>query len=328
MIWLVALLVLVAGVVALEFRVRQPDQLVLTEKGGRVVVRKGRFYPRHFSLSVPAVVRSISLEIPAEAKGHVPVKAKILVAVAPDPRRVEALVRVGGWQRNAAEAAAAALQDSVQAVVRALVEKREIDALSTGELDRSFRNELEKAAADYGLAVVSAHVLAVEPEDSELAEAMARREAARIREETERATQEARVAEAKARFAAEEAIAETEHRLALKRLKMRSEQERREAELARIRVEEEAERRRLQLQVDREEVELLAGHPELLILTPQVVRLAEASQTLRNARTVVSLGAEVGEAAPLVERLLSLLQAGKSGGAASEQESGEAKGSA
>ena len=311
MIWLVVLLILVAVVLVYEFRVRQPDQLVLTEKAGKVVLRRGRFYPRHFSLSVPAVVRSTSLEIPAEAKGHVPVKTKILVAVAPDPERVQALIRVGGWQRNAAEVAATAFQDSIQAVVRALVEKREIDALSTGELDRSFRNELEKAAADYGLTVVSAHVVAVEPEDSELAEAMARREAARIREETERATQEARVAEAKARFAAEEAIAETEHRLALKRLKMRSEQERREAELARIRVEEEAERRRLQLQVDREEVELLAGHPELLILTPQVVRLAEASQALRNARTVVSLGSDVAEAAPLVERLLGFLGARK-----------------
>ena len=308
MIWLAIVVLLVLVVAAFELRVRQPDQLVLTEKGGQVVLRKGRFYPRHFSLSVPAVVRSISLEIPAEARGHVPVKAKVLVAVAPEPESVSALVRVGGWRKDAAEAAATAFQDSVQAVVRGLIEKYEIDALSTGELDRALRAELDKTAADFGLGVVSAHVLAVEPEDPELAEAMARREAARIREETERATQDARVAEAKARFAADEAIAETEHRLALKRLEMRAEQERREAELARVRVEEEAERRQLQLRVDREEVELLASHPELLILTPQVVRLAEASQALRNAKTVVSLGSEVTEAAPLVERLLSLLQ--------------------
>jgi hypothetical protein len=43
------------------------------------------------------------------------------------------------------------------------------------------------------------------------------------------------------------------------------------------------------LELDRSELELLKNSPELLMLTPQAARLAEASQSLKNARTVVSL---------------------------------------
>ena len=45
----------------------------------------------------------------------------------------------------------------------------------------------------------------------------------------------------------------------------------------------------MQLSLQREEMRLLKENPELLLLTPQAARLAEASQALKNARTVVSL---------------------------------------
>ena len=48
-------------------------------------------------------------------------------------------------------------------------------------------------------------------------------------------------------------------------------------------------RNRLRLAFEREELEVLKSSPELLMLTPQAARLAEASQTLKNARTIVSL---------------------------------------
>jgi hypothetical protein len=45
----------------------------------------------------------------------------------------------------------------------------------------------------------------------------------------------------------------------------------------------------MQLDFEKDEMRLLKESPELLLLTPQAARLAEASQSLRNARTVVSL---------------------------------------
>ena len=47
----VAAIIVIGVLVALfELRVRQPDVLVLSESKGRISVRKGLFYPRHFSL--------------------------------------------------------------------------------------------------------------------------------------------------------------------------------------------------------------------------------------------------------------------------------------
>ncbi len=45
----------------------------------------------------------------------------------------------------------------------------------------------------------------------------------------------------------------------------------------------------MRLAFENEELEVLRKSPELLMLTPQAARLAEASQSLRNAKTVISL---------------------------------------
>ncbi len=44
----------------------------------------------------------------------------------------------------------------------------------------------------------------------------------------------------------------------------------------------------MRLAFEKEELEVLKSSPELLMLTPQAARLAEASQNLKNARTIVS----------------------------------------
>jgi len=56
-----------------------------------------------------------------------------------------------------------------------------------------------------------------------------------------------------------------------------------------IRVDEELKQSRKKLELDKEELDVLRSSPELLMLTPQAARLAEASQGLKNARTIVSL---------------------------------------
>ena len=59
--------------------------------------------------------------------------------------------------------------------------------------------------------------------------------------------------------------------------------------LAQKRLEDELTRNRMRLAFEKEEMEILKNNPELLVLTPQAARLAEASQSLKNARTVISL---------------------------------------
>ena len=62
-----------------------------------------------------------------------------------------------------------------------------------------------------------------------------------------------------------------------------------ESVLAKKGLEDELERNRMRLAFERDELEVLKSSPELLLLTPQAARLAEASQNLKNARTIVSM---------------------------------------
>ena len=55
------------------------------------------------------------------------------------------------------------------------------------------------------------------------------------------------------------------------------------------RLEDELVRNRMRLAFEKEGLEVLQISPELLMLTPQAAPLAEASQSLKNARTVISL---------------------------------------
>ena len=80
-----------------------------------------------------------------------------------------------------------------------------------------------------------------------------------------------------------------EHTLELKKSSLKKALLEQENALAQKRLEDELTRSRLRLAFEKEELEILKNNPELLVLTPQAARLAEASQGLKNARTVISL---------------------------------------
>jgi len=294
-----------------EYRVRQPDQIVLYESGGEILRRSGRFYPRHFSLSISSTVQSLAMEVLTEAQGRVGLNVRLTAAAAADPQRVEQLIRFGGWDSLAVEHATEELRVAIQGLMREFTSQHEVETLSSAALSRQLEEKLRIFGERLGLEVLSVTIQSIDPTDPDIAETLREREAARIRERTERVNQEARVAAAKARIDADAQIALDEHNLELKQLSLKREQEAEQAKLERMRVQEELERRGMQLEMDRAEVELVAQNPQLLILTPQVARLAEASQSLRNARTVVSLsGDELPEGSSILQTLLSLLRGG------------------
>ena len=89
---------------------------------------------------------------------------------------------------------------------------------------------------------------------------------------------------------ADEEIFQLENQLEMKKYELKKNQWEREAQLNDLRINDELKKRnRKRLEFDKEELEMLKSSPELLMLTPQAARLAEASQGLKNARTVVSL---------------------------------------
>ena len=141
----------------------------------------------------------------------------------------------------------------------------------------------------FGVELISLAVHSLDPADSEIADALRQQEQARLMEETEKLNNQARVSAAKAKYQADEEIATMEHALELKKSGLKKELLEQENALAQKRLEDELARSRMRLSFEKEELDILKNNPELLVLTPQAARLAEASQGLKNARTVISL---------------------------------------
>ncbi len=287
--WFVLPLIIVIALLIYEFRLRKPDQFVLHESGGKIRFRTGRWYPRHFSLALSGTTHLMELKLEATAKGSMPVIVKLTASVAASREDIAALIRVGGWNTGATEKAAKEFESVLLGQVKEYTEKHPLEELSSESLHQHLRDREATSRQQYGLDIVSLSIQSIDPVDASIAEALHQRESARIMEQTEELNQRARVAEAQARIHADEQIARSEHNLALVRFELTKAVQEQESQLAQFRMEDELRRNRMRLEFDREEMAILKDNPQLLLLTPQVARLAEASQSMKNARTVVSL---------------------------------------
>jgi hypothetical protein len=298
----VAVLVLALGLLALfEYRVRQPDVIALYEAKGKIGLREGVFYPRHFSLLLKRAPHPIQLNIEAVAVGNLGVVVKLVGSVAPALDNLDALVRIGGWNSDAVARAAEQASIRLEGLVKEYAEQAEIQALSSKGLADTLEAQSAGFKERFGLELISLAVHSLDPADVEIADALRQQEEARLLEQTEKLNNQARVAAAKSKYQADEEIAEMEHALELKKSTLKKDLLEQENALAQKRLEDELSRSRMRLAFEKEELDILKDNPELLVLTPQAARLAEASQGLKNARTVISLspqdfaGTEWGE---------------------------------
>jgi hypothetical protein len=297
-----------AAIVALlyEYRLRQPDVLLLYEQDGQIAARRGRFYPRHFSLPLPRTAHPLQVNVQAAAAGNLGVNVKLVGSVAAAPDHLPALIRTGGWNPEVVSRAAAEVALLLDSLVKSYAESAEIHALSTAGLLAYVEAHAEQFPTRFGVTLISLAVQSLEPADAAIRDALRQQEQARLLEQTERLHHQARVAAAKARFQADEEIAQLDHALELKQAERQRALRAEQAALAAQQVADELAHSRLRLAFEKEELAILKDNPELLILTPQAARLAEASQGLKNARTVISLTPQ--ELAPGAE-LFGLFQA-------------------
>jgi hypothetical protein len=287
--FLIAFVVLVCLVVGFEYRIRRPDDIVVYEGKKGLAVRTGRFYPRHFSLPIRRTTHSMQMTVDASAKGNLEIRVKLAVTVGSSPDHLSALVRVGGWSNDAVGKAAKELEPLVQGFVKEFTEQFGIEDLSSEKIHAHLNQKLPASSTKFGLEVISLVILSFEPLNPQISEALRQQEHARILEQTETLNQKARIASAKAKLKADEEIAVLENQLELKNHDLKKSQLERESVLADLRVDEELKRNLKKLEFEKEELDMLRKSPELLMLTPQAARLAEASQGLKNARTIVSL---------------------------------------
>jgi hypothetical protein len=298
--------VIVIAAVLFEYRFRKPDQIVVYETRAGVGLRKGHVYPRHFSTPITRTAHSFAQTIDASSKGNLDVRFKIAVTVAASMGNLASLVRAGGWGAGAVARAGKELEPLLLGYVKEYTEGRGIEDIASDGLRAHLQQRIKDINSTLGLDVVSLAVTSSEPLNPQIAEAMRQREHARILEQTETLNQQARISTAKARVKADEEVALLEHDLELKKYDLKRVQLDREASLAETRTTHELQLKKKRLEYEKEELRLLKDSPELLLLTPQAARLAEASQSLKNARTIVSLAP--GEA-PQGNELLAMFHA-------------------
>jgi hypothetical protein len=216
---------------------------------------------------------------------------------------------VGGWNSDALARAADEAQVLLEGMVKEYTEQAEIHALSSTSILNYLYEKSALIEEKLGIELVTLAVQSLEPIDPEVGDALRQREKARLLEETEHLNQKARVMAAKAKHQTDEEIALLDHTLALKKVELEEELIDKEAKLVHQRLEDELERNRMRLAFEKEEVEVLKGSPELLMLTPQAARLAEASQNLKSARTIISFTPqELVQGSELLNLFQSMLQ--------------------
>ena len=307
----VAGVILVAAIVLalFEYRIRQPDFLVLYESKGRISIRKGLVYPRHFSLPLQRTTCPVQLTVEATALGNLGVRVKLVGSVAPALDHIQSLIRVGGWNRDAVARATDEVQVLLQGLVKEYTEKSGINALSSANILNYLNERSAIVNEKFGVELISLAIQSLDPTDPEIADALRQQEQARLLEQTEHLNQQARVAAARAKSQADEEIAEMEHNMDLKKAGLKQLLLEKESALTRQSLEDELARNRMRLSFEIEELEVLKNSPELLMLTPQAARLAEASQNLKNARTVISLTPqEAAHGSELLNLFQELLQ--------------------
>ncbi|MCK5427911.1 MAG: hypothetical protein KAI94_00490 [Anaerolineales bacterium] len=283
-----AAVVVSALFVLFEYRIRKPDVLLLYVSKGQISLRKRLIYPRHFSLPLSRTTCPIRLTIEATTVGNLEVRVKMVGSVAPSLEHIQALIRNGGWNQEAVAHAADEVQVMLQGLVKEYTEQCEIHALSSTGLVNNMNKFSALIQEKFGVELISLAVQSLEPTDPEISEALRQQEQARLLEQTERLNHQARLVAAKAKFQADEEISQMDHDLDLKKAELKKALLEQESALTYQSLEDELKRNRMRLAFEKEELEVLKSSPELLMLTPQAARLAEASQSLKNARTIVS----------------------------------------
>ena len=316
-----AVLVVVVILIALalyEYRLRKPDQIVIAEARDGVRVRGGRIFPRHFSTPITKTTHSFSQTVDASAKGSLEVRVKLAVTVALSMDDLSVLVKVGGWAPDAIARAAKELETLILGYVKGYTELHEVEELSSDRIRGYLQERVQESKHLLGLEVITLTIASYDPVNPQIAEAIRQREHARILERTEVLNQEARVAATRVRLHADEEIAALEHALEIRKTELKHAEFEKESALAGSRAEHELSLKKMQLDFEKDELRLLKESPELLLLTPQAARLAEASQSMRNARTVVSLSPpDGGQGTEILSMFSTLVQ--KALGALSER---------
>src|SRR5512139_3681341 len=149
------IIVVAVLVVLFEFRIHQPDTLVLHESKGHILVRKGLFYPRHFSLILKRTTCPIQVTAEASAAGNIGVRVKLIGSIAPSIDHLSSLIRAGGWNSEAVARVADEVQVLLQGLVKEYTERADIHKLSSAGILNYLNEHMALIEERYGVELIT-----------------------------------------------------------------------------------------------------------------------------------------------------------------------------
>jgi len=236
---------------AVEYRIKKPGQIILYESNGLVKYRKSNFYPKHFSLVIPNTTYTLTSSVEPEAKGKIGLMVKYSASVTPSLKNISKLIRIGGWGKDVLNDAAKELDVILQGIVKEYTEKFDIEEIKSEGIANYLREKVKETEVQLGLEIISLTIQSVEPADRKIAEAIRQKEASRILEETEKNNQKTRIQTAQMKLKADEEIIKYEHELALKKIQLKEVEEDKEASVALKKLNEQVKRDKIKLEIEK-----------------------------------------------------------------------------
>ncbi len=284
------IVICILAVLIFEYRIKKPGQIVLFESDGKVKHRTSNLYARHFSVLMQNKTYTAVSTVEAETKKKISLNVKFSVTLSPSLEHIDKLIHIAGWAGDPISDAGNEIDVMLQGYIKEFIDTQELEDIRSKHLSEYLSKKLAEVNQQFGVEIISLTIQSIEPTDKKISEAIRQKEVTRIMEETERMNQAARINTAQVKLHADEEILKAEHELSLKKLQLKEALAGKEAALELMKLNEQMKRDKIRLAIEKEEMSILQDNPEVLLLSPQIARLAEASQNMKNAKTVVSLG--------------------------------------
>lgn len=281
------ILAIITVIIAIEIRVRKPFEILIVEKKGKILASRTFFYIKSRTLPLKLSEFAFEFNLQAYARNKIPIRAHFAGALEVDEKNIENLIKAGGWNKNAIVAAAEKLLNVAKSNALCQIENTPVNNLRSDILASYLRDKVYTEF--FGLKWVYVACLDYEIEDEKINEILRKEEISTLSEKSEEAVEKSKLSIEKIKHQIEQEIIKIKEDALVKKQELKKLETSLDQELKKAQAEFEARVQKLKLEIEKEELQLLKQNPELLLLSPQAARLLEASQSLKNARTVVNL---------------------------------------
>jgi hypothetical protein len=307
-LFIILLVLFVIAIIAIivQIKIREPHQIIVKEKNGKFEASLQKLYLKCRSLPLSCEENFFESEFKATSSGNIEIKIKLNGSASIDFEKLDNLIKKGGWNEKALQNATEKFMSMAIGYLKSRIEKLEIEEINLEKIDYLIFNA-KKESAEFGISIKNFSATNLEILDEKAKEAIRAKESARLNKKNEEYLQNLKYDIEKKKCELELKLLEEKKNLSSQKKVLNEIEAENENHIKKLQAEFEKEIQQIKLEVEKQELELLKKHPELLLFSPQAARLIEASQSLKNARTIVNLSGEAAKGVDISEALTDLI---------------------